>query len=220
MRARGALGGLGDHFAKQAAAGSPCRAGREILHTHADPIAGRDSRLDVGHLHARRARDEVLHHLEQVVAQHVALADLDRGQLHAFVVAGPRGGDLAARLLAAGLGLVGAHHRPGDQLLAVEDRHDRELVRVVDPAVDRLVAVEDVPRPHADRRVVAPILEDELDRDLPGDAVQVGAAHGRDQVARGGVEAGHRVPECSIEEIPIFVMISLPSWTMIVSISL
>ena len=130
------------------------RLAASVLEPDPHPVAGGHPRLDVGHLHARRARDEVLHHQQQVVAQPVVLADLDRGQLHALVVAGVGLGHLAARLAASGLRLMRAGDHPPDQLVAAEHRHDRELVRVVDSPVQRLVAVVDVTLADPDRRIV------------------------------------------------------------------
>src|SRR5581483_11002236 len=97
----GALGGLGDHLAKEAAEEARPAFARVLLDAYADAIAGSDARLYVGDLHAGRTRDEVLHHLQQLIAQHVALADPDGDQLHAFVMSGTGGGHLSTRLLAA-----------------------------------------------------------------------------------------------------------------------
>src|SRR5713226_8341687 len=87
-----------------------------------------------------------------------------------------------------------ADHAPRDELLLEEHRDDGELVRVVDSPVDRLVAIEDIAWPDTYRWVIPPVLQDELDGDLPGHAVQVCSKNRGHKVPTRGVDSGHRVP--------------------------
>ena len=78
-------------------------------------------------------------HLEQVVLQHAALEDLDRRDRDALLVDRAGVGRQRARHLAADVGHVTEHRRPGDEAAVLEDRHQHQpVVGVADRAVDRV----------------------------------------------------------------------------------
>ncbi len=157
----------------------------------ANSVGRRRAGLGVRDDHLGGADAEGGDHLLPVVADLVVLADLGRREVHPLLEARGRRDGHPARLVRSRLGGVVGGPGPADQLSLVEDRHDDDLVGVVDPAVECVVRHPDVAV--LDTRVLRIVFEDELDDDRLDDRVQVSTGSGVHQVALRREDGAHHV---------------------------
>ena len=158
----------------------------------ADLEQGGDARLEVGG-EDQRVAHRARHVVEHVLAQPEVAADPDRRHVEAFLVARLRRGREPARRDRAGIALVPADLRPGDQLPLPEDRHGREHVHVVDAAGELLVEEEDVAVGEPDRGIVAVVFQDVFELGVVEQGVEVDAGAHDDGVALRGEDAAVHV---------------------------
>src|SRR5215207_499003 len=157
----------------------------------ANPVGRRRAGFGVRDDHLRSADAESGEHLLPVVSDLVVLADLGGRKIHPFEEARGRGDGHPSRFACPRFGGVVRGPGPADQLSLVEDRHDDNLVGVVDPAVEGVVRHPDVAV--LDAGVLAVVLQDVLDDDRLDDRVQVSTRSGVHQVALRREDRDHHV---------------------------
>ena len=146
-------------------------------------VGGEDQRVAHGARHV----------VENVLAELEVAPDPDRRHVEAFLVARFRRRREAARGDRAGIPLVSADLRPGDQLAFPEDRHGGEHVEVMDAAGELLVEEEYVAVRESDRGIVPVVFQDVFELGVVEQGMEIDAGPHHHRIARGGEDAAIHV---------------------------
>ena len=164
---------------------------RQLEQAHANTIRGGAARSKIGNEHRRGPHSVDGIHFEKIVADLEVFADFDWRQVESLFETRFRADRHPSRFDRASFRSVQRCRRPRQQFAFVKNRHQRDLVGIVDASVERVVGVPDVSIANA--RILRVVLVNELDDDRLNDCVQIRAARRVDQVPVRRENRHHRV---------------------------